>query len=71
MVVVALPDTPHTPTAVDFLTTEVLPSSDLLLRACRGHRVIGGPILWFARDLAVLFERQLGRGGSTPDPDSP
>ncbi|WP_245716663.1 DUF4254 domain-containing protein [Nocardia mikamii] len=70
MVVVALPDTPHTPAAVEFLTTEVLPSSDLLLRACRGHRVIGGPILWFARDLAVLFERQLGRGGSTPDPDS-
>ncbi|WP_227984284.1 DUF4254 domain-containing protein [Nocardia spumae] len=56
--------------AVEFLTTDLLPSSDLLLRACRGHRVIGGPILWFARDLAVLFERQLGRGGSAPDPDS-
>ncbi|AHH15755.1 hypothetical protein NONO_c09480 [Nocardia nova SH22a] len=70
MVVVAWPDAPHAPTAVEFLTPDPLPSSDLLLRACRGHRVIGGPILWFARDLAVLHERQLGRGGSTPDPDS-
>ncbi|MBF6232648.1 DUF4254 domain-containing protein [Nocardia farcinica] len=43
----------------------VLPSSDLLVRACRGHRVVGGPLLWFARDLAVLHERRLvGRGGS-------
>ncbi|WP_216894443.1 DUF4254 domain-containing protein [Nocardia alni] len=48
----------------------VLPSSDLLLRACRGHRVIGGPLLWFARDLAVLHERRLiGRGGAEPDND--
>ncbi|MEU4342659.1 DUF4254 domain-containing protein [Nocardia sp. NPDC023852] len=39
--------------------------SDLLVRACRGHRVVGGPLLWFARDLAVLHERRLvGRGGS-------
>jgi len=46
----------------------ILPSSDLLLRACRGHRVIGGPLMWFARDLAVLHERRLiGRGGAEPD----
>ncbi len=70
MVVVAMPDTPRTPTAVEFAATELLPSSDLLLRACRGHRVIGGPMLWFARDLAVLYERKFGRGGSVPDPDS-
>ncbi len=70
MMVVAWPDTPQMPTVVEFLTPDLLPSSDLLLRACRGHRVIGGPILWFARDLGVLYERQLGRGGSTPDPDS-
>lgn len=70
MVVVAWPDAPETPTAVEFLAPDPLPSSDLLLRACRGHRVIGGPMLWFARDLAVLYERQLGRGGSIPDPDS-
>ncbi|MFG1794375.1 DUF4254 domain-containing protein [Nocardia sp. NPDC049149] len=43
----------------------LLPTSDLLVRACRGHRVVGGPLLWFARDLAVLHERRLvGRGGS-------
>ncbi|WP_227998560.1 DUF4254 domain-containing protein [Nocardia australiensis] len=42
----------------------LLPSSDVLVRACRGHRVVGGPLLWFARDLAVLHERRLaGRGG--------
>lgn len=42
-----------------------LPNSDLLVRACRGHRVIGGQLLWYARDLAVLHERRLvGRGGS-------
>ncbi|MFC9892416.1 DUF4254 domain-containing protein [Nocardia sp. NPDC127579] len=29
------------------------------MRACRGHRVVGGPLLWFARDLAVLHERRL------------
>ncbi|MEU8896864.1 DUF4254 domain-containing protein [Nocardia sp. NPDC048505] len=35
------------------------------MRACRGHRVVGGPLLWFARDLAVLHERRIvGRGGS-------
>ncbi|WP_245998272.1 DUF4254 domain-containing protein [Nocardia pseudobrasiliensis] len=52
------------------MTTGLLPSSDILLRACRGHRVIGGPLLWFARDLAVLHERRLiGRGGSEPDSD--
>ncbi|MEV5649092.1 DUF4254 domain-containing protein [Nocardia sp. NPDC052254] len=70
MVVVAWPDAPRTSTAIEFLTPDPLPSADLLLRACRGHRVIGGPILWFARDLAVLYERQLGRGGSAPDPES-
>ena len=43
----------------------LVPTSDLLVRACRGHRVVGGPLLWFARDLAVLHERRLvGRGGS-------
>ncbi len=69
-VVVALPDTPIGATAVQSLTTGLLPSSDILLRACRGHRVIGGPLLWFARDLAVLHERRLiGRGGSEPDSD--
>ncbi|WP_280206038.1 DUF4254 domain-containing protein [Nocardia cyriacigeorgica] len=42
-----------------------LPTSDLLVRACRGHRVIGGQLLWYARDLAKLHERRLGgRGGS-------
>ncbi|WP_280234033.1 DUF4254 domain-containing protein [Nocardia cyriacigeorgica] len=42
-----------------------LPTSDLLVRACRGHRVIGGQLLWYARDLAILHERRLvGRGGS-------
>ncbi|WP_054815784.1 DUF4254 domain-containing protein [Nocardia arizonensis] len=46
-------------------TLGLLPSSDLLVRACRGHRVVGGPLLWFARDLAVLHEKRLvGRGGS-------
>ncbi|MBF6327510.1 DUF4254 domain-containing protein [Nocardia transvalensis] len=69
-VVVALPDTPHSATAVQSLSSGLLPTSDLLLRACRGHRVIGGPMLWFARDLAVLHERRLiGRGGSEPDSD--
>lgn len=70
MVVVALPDSPQTPLLAEFPAAELLPNSDRLLRACRGHRVMGGPLLWFARDLAVLYERQLGRGGSTPDPDS-
>ncbi|MBF6356170.1 DUF4254 domain-containing protein [Nocardia higoensis] len=43
----------------------VLPTSDLLVRACRGHRVVGGPVLWLARDLAVLHEKRLvGRDGS-------
>ncbi|WP_280269063.1 DUF4254 domain-containing protein [Nocardia wallacei] len=69
--VVALPDAPHASTAVQSLTAGLLPSSDLMLRACRGHRVIGGPLLWFARDLAVLHERRLiGRGGSAPDLDA-
>ncbi|MBW0271280.1 hypothetical protein ATM97_10690 [Nocardia sp. MH4] len=45
-------------------TTGLLPLSDLLVRACRGHRVVGGPLLWFARDLAVLHEKRIvGRGG--------
>lgn len=69
-VVLALPDTPQTSTAAELPATDLLPSSDLLLRACNGHRVIGGPIVLFAGDLGVLFERRLGRGGSTPDPDS-
>ncbi|KAF0848301.1 DUF4254 domain-containing protein [Nocardia caishijiensis] len=44
--------------------TGLLPFSDLLVRACRGHRVVGGPLLWFARDLAVLHEKRVvGRGG--------
>lgn len=48
-----------------------LPNSDLLVRAARGHRVVGGQLLWYARDLAVLHERRLvGRGGSiVTDPD--
>ncbi|WP_245550783.1 DUF4254 domain-containing protein [Nocardia paucivorans] len=48
-----------------------LPSSDLLVRAARGHRVVGGQLLWFTRDLAVLHERRLvGRGGSmVTDPE--
>ncbi|KQY33227.1 hypothetical protein ASD42_15210 [Nocardia sp. Root136] len=44
--------------------TGPLPLSDILVRACRGHRVVGGPLLWFARDLAVLHEKRIvGRGG--------
>ncbi|WP_232235998.1 DUF4254 domain-containing protein [Nocardia sp. BMG51109] len=67
---VALPEAPLAPATVQSLTAGLLPSSDLMLRACRGHRVIGGPLLWFARDLAVLQERRLiGRGGSAPDSD--
>lgn len=67
-VVMAVPDAPQGATAVQSLVSGVLPSSDLLLRACRGHRVIGGPLMWFARDLAVLHERRLiGYGGSEPD----
>lgn len=64
----ALPDTPRcVDSAVQSLTLGLLPTSDLLVRACRGHRVVGGPLLWFARDLAVLHERRLvGRGGSVP-----
>ncbi|MGQ4597272.1 DUF4254 domain-containing protein [Nocardia sp. R6R-6] len=51
--------------AVQSVSSGLLPTSDLLVRACRGHRVVGGPLLWFARDLAVLHERRLvGRGGS-------
>ncbi|MEV4124637.1 DUF4254 domain-containing protein [Nocardia sp. NPDC049707] len=47
------------------LNSGLVPTSDLLVRACRGHRVVGGPLLWFARDLAILHERRLvGRGGS-------
>jgi hypothetical protein len=66
--VMAVPDVPRGATAVDTLMNGILPSSDLLLRACRGHRVIGGPLLWFSRDLAVLHERRLiGYGGSEPD----
>ncbi|HLS76893.1 MAG TPA: DUF4254 domain-containing protein [Nocardia sp.] len=62
----ALPGAPWCATAGDGATdTEVLPTSDLLVRACRGHRVVGGPVLWFARDLAVLHEkRSVDRGGS-------
>ncbi|RMI31856.1 DUF4254 domain-containing protein [Nocardia stercoris] len=67
-VVVSLPSAPPVATTVQSLTAGLLPSSDLLLRACRGHRVIGGPLLWFARDLAVLHERRLiGRGGGLPE----
>ncbi|MBB5912835.1 hypothetical protein BJY24_001702 [Nocardia transvalensis] len=33
--------------------------------------MIGGPLLWFARDLAVLHERRLiGRGGAAPALDA-
>src|SRR5947208_16815678 len=50
---------------VQSLAPGLRPTSDLLVRACRGHRVVGGPLLWFARDLAILHERRLvGRGGS-------
>lgn len=70
VVVAAVPDTPQGVTAVETLVSGILPTSDLLLRACRGYRVIGGPLLWFSRDLAVLHERRLiGRGGSEPDHD--
>ena len=62
----ALPGTPRcVDSTVQALTPGLLPTSDLLVRACRGHRVVGGPLLWFARDLAILHERRLvGRGGS-------
>ncbi|RJO72112.1 DUF4254 domain-containing protein [Nocardia panacis] len=51
--------------ATQSVSPGLLPTSDLLVRACRGHRVVGGPLLWFARDLAILHERrQVGRGGS-------
>lgn len=67
-VVMALAGAPQGTAVVDPLMSGILPTSDLLLRACRGHRVIGGPLLWFARDLAVLHERRLiGRGGAEPD----
>ncbi len=70
VVVAAVPDAPKGVTAVETLVSGILPTSALLLRACRGHRVIGGPLLWFSRDLAVLHERRLiGRGGSEPDHD--
>ncbi|MGF6887277.1 hypothetical protein ABIA39_004412 [Nocardia sp. GAS34] len=66
--VMAVPDVPQGATVVEALMNGILPGSDLLLRACRGHRVIGGPLLWFSRDLAVLHERRLiGYGGSEPD----
>lgn len=62
----ALPGTPRcVDPSVRSSAPGLLPTSDLLVRACRGHRVVGGPLLWFARDLAVLHERRLvGRGGS-------
>jgi hypothetical protein len=67
-VVMAVPDAPLGANAVETFMSGILPSSDLLLRACRGHRVIGGPLMWFTRDLAVLHERRLiGRGGAEPD----
>ncbi|WP_319944844.1 DUF4254 domain-containing protein [Nocardia macrotermitis] len=57
-------------TGVKTYVSGILPSSDLLLRACRGHRVVGDPLMWFTRDLAVLHERRLiGRGGSEPTRD--
>jgi len=51
--------------------SSALPNADLLVRACRGHRVVGGQLLWYARDLAVLYERRLvGRSGSmVTDPE--
>lgn len=70
--VVAVPDTPRSVTTVEKFVSGILPSSDLLLRACRGYRVVGGPMVWFTRDLAVLHERRLiGRGGSEPAHDPP
>ncbi|APE33276.1 hypothetical protein BOX37_04055 [Nocardia mangyaensis] len=62
----AFPDTLRcVDTAGPPASTGLLPLSDLLVRACRGHRVVGGPLLWFARDLAVLHEKRVvGRGGS-------
>ncbi|WP_067895445.1 DUF4254 domain-containing protein [Nocardia vaccinii] len=57
---------------VETFVSGTLPSSDLLLRACRGYRVVGGPMVWFTRDLAMLHERRLiGRGGSQPAHDLP
>lgn len=71
-VVVALPDVScsYVDLEAQPLASGLLPTSDLLLRACRGHRVIGGPLLWFAHDLAVLHERRVvGRGGVGPETD--
>lgn len=71
-VVVALPDMSdqYADVGSQALTSGLLPTSDLLLRACRGHRVVGGPLLWFAHDLAVLHERRVvGRGGTGPETD--
>lgn len=71
-VVVALPDVSaqYADIEAQALSTDLLPTSDLLLRACRGHRVIGGPLLWFAHDLAVLHERRIvGRGGIGAESD--
>lgn len=61
----AFPDTVRSvDTAGLPVATGLLPLSDILVRACRGHRVVGGPLLWFARDLAVLHEKRVvGRGG--------
>ncbi|MFD4460686.1 DUF4254 domain-containing protein [Nocardia sp. NPDC058480] len=61
----AFPDTMRcVDTAGPPAATGLLPLSDILVRACRGHRVVGGPLLWFARDLAVLHEKRIvGRGG--------
>lgn len=70
VVVAAVPDAPQSVTGVKTFVSGIVPSSDLLLRACRGHRVIGGPLMWFTHDLAVLHERRLiGRGGSEPTHD--
>ncbi len=70
--VVTVPDVPRSVSTVETFVSGTLPSSDLLLRACRGYRVVGGPMVWFTRDLAMLHERRLiGRGGSQPAHDLP
>ncbi|MFE1593205.1 DUF4254 domain-containing protein [Nocardia sp. NPDC058705] len=69
----AFPDTMRSvDTAGPPAATGLLPLSDILVRACRGHRVVGGPLLWFARDLAVLHEKRVvGRGGRVDtDPEA-
>lgn len=64
-VVTGFPGAAHGTGALETCDFGPLPSSDLLVRAARGHRVVGGQLLWYARDAAIVHERRLvGRGGS-------